>query len=73
MTTIDIGNNLKQIILFGIVFIVGVALFIQGYTAGEITSIIASIGVILGGAGLAISEKIPITSGGNEQGNEKTE
>lgn len=71
MTTLDIGNNLKQIILFGIVFIVGVALFIQGYSTGEITTILASGGVILGGAGLAISEKIPIISGGNEEGNEK--
>lgn len=70
MTTFDIGNNLKQIILFGFVFIVGIALFIQGYTTGEITNIIGSVIVILGGAGLAISEKIPIGSGGNEEGNE---
>lgn len=73
MTTVDIGNNLKSVILFGFVFVVGIILFIQGFSTGDITTIIGSVITILGGAGLAVSEKIPILSGGNEEGNEKGE
>ncbi len=71
MTTFDIGNNLKQIICFGVCAVVCGALAIKGLSTNDIVSIGAALVGVMTTVGLAVSD--PIRIGKNEDGNDKTE
>jgi len=58
MGSIDIGNNLKQVILFAGALIFGGFMLVNGIQTKEITSMIAGVGTILVSGGLFVSDKV---------------
>ncbi len=66
MTTFDIGNNTKAVILSGILLVGVIILFMNGKSTSDISSLVSVALVIMGGAGLAISEKVSIKNDSNE-------
>lgn len=67
MTTFDFGNNAKAVILGGILLIGVIVLFMNGKSTSDISSLVSMAFVIMGGAGLAISEKVSIKKDSSEE------